>query len=94
MTGLMLLMFAWGGLSGALYTVGLAHLGARFTGAALVSANAAFVFLYNVGLTAGPPIVGAGMDLAPPHGFALVLSGFGAAYAILILVRLRAATSS
>jgi MFS family permease len=94
MTGLMLLMFTWGGFSGALYTIGLAHLGARFTGAALVSANAAFVFLYNVGLTAGPPIVGVGMDLVPPHGFALVLSGFGAAYAILILIRLRAAASS
>jgi MFS family permease len=93
-TGLMLLMFAWGGLSGGLYTIGLAHLGARFTGAALVSANAAFVFLYNVGLTAGPPIVGAGMDLVPPHGFALALSSFGAAYAIVILVRFRATASS
>ena len=42
-------------LTGALYTVGLAHLGARFTGADLASANAAFVLLYNVGLVVGPP---------------------------------------
>ena len=47
-------LFLWGGLTGALYTVGLAHLGARLTGSDLVSANAAFVLLYNVGLALGP----------------------------------------
>jgi hypothetical protein len=85
-------MFVWGGLTGALYTIGLAHLGSRFAGPALVSANAAFVLLYNVGLTAGPPIVGLGMDLLPPHGFAFALSACGAVYAALILFRLRAAS--
>jgi MFS family permease len=92
MAGLMILMFVWGGLTGALYTIGLAHLGSRFAGPALVSANAAFVLLYNVGLTAGPPIVGLGMDLLPPHGFAFALSACGAVYAALILFRLRAAS--
>ena len=37
------LLFVWGGVVGALYTVGLAHLGARFTGPDHSSANAAFV---------------------------------------------------
>jgi MFS family permease len=92
MAGLMIPMFVWGGLTGALYTIGLAHLGSRFAGPALVSANAAFVLLYNVGLTAGPPIVGLGMDLLPPHGFAFALSACGAVYAALILFRLRAAS--
>ena len=56
-------LFVWSGLIGTLYTVGLAHLGARFTGADLASANAAFVILYNAGLALGPPVVGGGMDL-------------------------------
>jgi MFS family permease len=93
-TGLLVLMFVWGGLSGALYTVGLAHLGSRFAGPALVSANAAFVLLYNIGLTAGPPIVGLGMDVIPPHGFAFALAAFGAGYAALIMARLRSAPVS
>jgi MFS family permease len=81
-------LFVWGGLIGALYTVGLAHLGARFSGGDLVSANAAFVILYNVGLVLGPPLVGAGMDAAPPHGFAWTLAAFCALYVAVIAGRL------
>jgi MFS family permease len=81
-------LFAWSGLIGALYTVGLAHLGARFTGADLASANAAFVILYNVGLAIGPPVVGGGMDLLPPHGFAWSLSAFFAVYTAVVIRRM------
>lgn len=81
------LLFVWGGVTGALYTVGLAHLGARFTGTDLVSANAAFVILYNVGLILGPPVVGGGMDLASPHGFAYALAGFFLFYVAVIASR-------
>jgi MFS family permease len=81
-------LFVWGGLIGALYTVGLAHLGARFSGGDLVSANAAFVILYNVGLVLGPPLVGAGMDAAPPHGFAWTLAAFCALYVAVVAGRL------
>jgi MFS family permease len=84
-------LFVWGGLIGALYTVGLAHLGARFSGGDLVSANAAFVILYNVGLVLGPPLVGAGMDAAPPHGFAWTLAAFCALYVAVVAGRLAAA---
>lgn len=84
---LIAVLFAFGGLTGALYTVGLAHLGARFTGADLVSANAAFVILYNVGLIVGPPAVGGAMDAFPPHGFALALGGFCALYVGVVLWR-------
>jgi MFS family permease len=83
------LLFVWGGVTGALYTVGLAHLGARFTGADLASANAAFVLLYSVGLVVGPPAVGAGMDALPPHGFALSLAALFGIYVIIVLWRLR-----
>ncbi len=70
------LLFVWGGVVGGLYTVGLAHLASRFEGPDLAGANAAFVVFYNIGLTIGPPVVGAAMDFANPHGFAYALSGF------------------
>jgi MFS family permease len=82
------LLVAWGGVVGALYTVGLAHLGARFTGATLAAANAAFVILYNVGVMAGPPLIGLGMDLGT-HGFAYAIALMLAAYALVVLARLR-----
>jgi MFS family permease len=63
-------LFLAGGAVGALYTVGLAGLGARFSGLELATANAAFVMLYSSGLTVGPLIAGAGLDLAGPVGFA------------------------
>jgi MFS family permease len=43
------LLFVWGGFIGGLYTVGLAHLGQRFTGGDLAAANSAFVFCYSAG---------------------------------------------
>ncbi len=70
------LLFVWGGAIGGLYTVGLAHLASRFEGSELAGANAAFVILYNVGLTIGPPIVGLGLDFAGATGFALAMSLF------------------
>jgi hypothetical protein len=65
-------------------------LGARFTGADLASANAAFVILYNVGLTLGPPVVGGAMDLLPPHGFAWSMAAIFAAYTAVVAWRLAA----
>jgi hypothetical protein len=73
---------------GSLYTVGLAHLGARFHGANLAAANAAFVMLYSVGLIAGPPAVGLGMDFADPYGFAYVIAATLGAYALMVASRL------
>jgi MFS family permease len=84
-------LFVWGGVTGALYTVGLAHLGARFAGADLASANAAFVLLYCVGLVIGPPVAGAGMDALPPHGFPLSLAVFFAFYIGVVAWRLAVA---
>jgi MFS family permease len=87
-------LFVWGGVTGGLYTVGLAHLGERFRGADLASANAAFVVLYNVGLVIGPTAVGAGMDAVPPHGFAYSLAAFFGLYVAIVawrMVRLRRA---
>lgn len=83
------LLVVWGGVIGGLYTVGLAHLGARFTGSELASANAAFVILYNVGVVAGPPFIGLGMDLTA-HGFAYAVALCFLGYVAIVLARLRA----
>ena len=74
------LLFLWGGMIAGLYTVGLSHLGAKLTDRELASANAAFIFCYAFGMLIGPQMIGLGMDLVRPHGFAHVLGGFFAAY--------------
>jgi MFS family permease len=87
--GFAILLLIWGGVAGALYTVGLAHLGARFSGSDLASANAAFVILYNAGLVIGPPLAGGGLDLYPPHGFAFALALLFAGYLVVVGSRMR-----
>lgn len=74
------LLVVWGGVAGSLYAVGLAHLGSRYSGADLASANAAFVMLYALGMLVGPPIVGLGMDLVSPNGFFLAIAFLLAPY--------------
>lgn len=71
-----LLLLIWGGSTGGLYTVGLAHLASRYSEAELAGANAAFVMLYNTGLTLGPATIGLAMDLWKPHGFAVATAMF------------------
>lgn len=78
---LMAVLFVWGGATGALYTVGLAHLASRFSGSDLAGANAAFIFCYALGMLVGPIITGDAMARAPTFGFPLVL---GAAFAIYV----------
>ena len=86
---LCLLLLAWGGIAGTLYTVGLAHLGASLNGSDLAGANAAFVMLYNVGLMLGPPVIGGAMDLWSPQGFAWAMAGLFLAYAGVVGAALR-----
>jgi MFS family permease len=78
------LLFAWGGLVAGMYTVGLAHLGGRFTGSALAQANAAFIVCYSLGMLVGPPLVGLGLELAPPHGAIAVMACMLAAYSAFV----------
>lgn len=72
------------GIVAGLYTVGLALLGARFNGAALATANAAFVMLYSLGLIAGPATIGGGMQLFEPHGFAWSIGLFLLFYVLVV----------
>ncbi|MGU3494249.1 MFS transporter [Xanthobacteraceae bacterium A53D] len=73
------------GIVGSLYTVGLAHLGEKYQGGNLAAANAAFVMLYSIGLVVGPPVVGIGMDLYNPYGFAFVVAGMLGAYVLVVM---------
>jgi MFS family permease len=88
MTIFFCVLFIWGGFTGGLYTVGLAHLGARITGPEMASANAAFVMLYSVGLVVGPPLAGVGMDVFGNDGLTWSLAAMLAAYALLVVFRL------
>jgi len=81
-------VFTITGLVSGLYTVGLALLGARFDGAALATANAAFVMLYSLGLTFGPTVVGAGMQAVDPHGFAWTLCAFLTIYVVIVAAQI------
>ncbi|ACB96587.1 major facilitator superfamily MFS_1 [Beijerinckia indica subsp. indica ATCC 9039] len=74
------LLVIWGGVAGSLYPIGLAYLGAQYKGAELASANAAFVMLYSLGMLAGPPLMGYGMDLLMPNGFFLTIGALFTLY--------------
>jgi MFS family permease len=87
----LVLLFVWGGFAGGLYTVGLAHLSQRFSGADLAASNSAFVFAYSSGALVGPAILGLGMELSDPHGFAVGLGLAFLAYIALLVVRIATA---
>jgi MFS family permease len=87
---LRVLLFVWGGIVAGMYTVGLAHLGARFRGGDLAQANAAFVVMYSAGLMIGPPLAGLGMDLRPPEGLPATFACLFAIYVGVVLRRIRA----
>lgn len=82
------LLFLWGGVVAALYTVGLAHLGSRLSGHELANANAAFVLCYGFGMILGPQAIGIGMDTLGTDGFAWSIGLFFAAYIVLAGSRL------
>ncbi len=72
-------LLIWGGVVGALYPVGLSQLATLYQGADLAGANSAFVMAYALGMLMGPPLIGAGLDLAPA-GFFWVIAGLLALY--------------
>ena len=85
------LLFVWGGIVGGLYMVGLATLGARYTGADLASANSAFVMLYATGMIVGPPVLGLSLDASPTHGLFGGVALLFVAYLAVVAVRGRVA---
>ena len=66
----------WGGISFAIYPVGLALLGQHFNGGDIARANTAFSMLYILGGMVGRPIVGAAMDAIGDPGLGWTLAVF------------------
>lgn len=87
------LLFVWGGVIGAIYTVGLAHLGSRFPASEVAAANAVFIMLYSFGMIVGPPFVGAAMETFGTWGFPLSLAAMLGAYGALIVWRMAKSAS-
>ena len=91
---LMAVLFVWGGVTGGLYTVGLAHLASRFSGSELASATAAFIFCYALGMLIGPLAVGDSLARWPIAGFPLVLGFVFAAYGLVMAWRIAVSRKS
>lgn len=79
----------WGGLVVGLYTFALNELGARYSGAELARGTGAFMSAYGLGALFAPPLLGAAMDGAPPHGMFAALALASAAYVALLTLRRR-----
>ena len=80
-----LLAFAlvlWGGVVAGMYTIGLAVIAERFSGADLAAANSAFIFLYGLGMLVGPPAAGLAMDVWDPHGLPAAIALLFGAYVV------------
>jgi len=85
------ILFVYGGVVVGMYTVGLALLGQRFTGADLAAANAAFVVMYSAGALVGPIAGGAAMDISDPDGLTVSLAFIAGTGLFLTILRRRAA---
>jgi len=66
-------LVVWGGAMGGTFTVGMTLLGERFTGTALIAANAVFTMLFGIGGLAGPFVVGSAMSAWGPEAFPATL---------------------
>jgi len=85
------LLLVWGGVSFAIYSVGLALLGQRFKGGDIARANAALTGVYTLGGMIGPPIAGGALDFVGKPGFGLSLAACYAIAGIGALLALRRA---
>ena len=63
------ILFLWGGVMIAFYTLALALMGTRFRGETLAKATSALVITYCLGSIVGPLVIGAVMDQLGPNGF-------------------------
>jgi MFS family permease len=86
---MLVVLLLWGGISFAIYAVGLALLGQRFKGGDIARANAALTSVYTFGGMIGPPIVGSALELVGRPGFGLSLAVVYAIAGIGALLALR-----
>lgn len=83
-------LFVWGGVMVAFYTLALALLGSRFRGNTLAKATSALVITYCVGSIVGPLAIGAAMDWLGPAGFVSGMAGTSLLLTAAVALRLRA----
>jgi MFS family permease len=79
------LFFFWGSTAFGVFTLALAELGDRFTGAQLLAGSAAFALCWGFGGILGPPLSGTAMTAFGPEGLPLIL---GASFVFFTLVAL------
>jgi MFS family permease len=77
------LLFVWGGVAFGIYTMALAELGERFSGASLLAGNASFALMWGLGGIVGPPLAGWSMEAVGPDGLAWTL---GATFLVFTIV--------
>lgn len=77
------LLFFWGGVMIAFYTLALALMGSRFRGEMLAKATSALVITYCLGSIVGPLAIGGAMDRFGPPGF---IAGMVSVSALLAVV--------
>jgi len=66
-------LFLWGGSIGGFYTLGMMHLGQRFSGTHLTAASSMFVMAYTTGMVGGPFLGGVAMQLYDPNGLLIMM---------------------
>lgn len=81
------LLFVWGGLSTAVYTVSMVLLGERFRGRELATGNAAFGVMFGIGTLGGPIAGGAAMSALGPQALPGVIAAAAAIFLVFVLVR-------
>lgn len=74
--GVIAVVMLWGGISFAIYPVGLALLGQRFRGGDMARANTAFSLIYILGGLVGRPLTGGAMDWLGDPGLGWTLALF------------------
>jgi len=87
--GVIVVVMLWGGISFAIYPVGLALLGQRFRGGDMARANTAFSLIYILGGLVGRPLTGAAMDAFGDRGLGWTLAVFYIAACIAAVVAWR-----
>jgi MFS family permease len=89
--GVIGVVMLWGGISFAIYPVGLALLGQRFKGGDIARANTAFSLLYILGGLISRPLTGAAMDAVGDQGLGWTLAACYGAATLAALLALRRA---
>jgi MFS family permease len=84
-----LLLFIWGGIIGAIYSMVLACIGETYTGAELVTANAGYSLMEGLGGAAGVFLIGLAMDIFSSDGLPYIIMLAGILYFSYALTRYR-----